>query len=90
MKRAKYILIDDGMMESPIVFPTWLNHADIARALVGADGIDAGQVLSAGFVEFYGTQNGEVDCEVMGESTGLKLKPGKDDARFIARAMGMK
>ncbi len=89
MRRAKYIIIDNGTTDTPIVFPEWLTHSDIARALVGADGIESGKLLSAGFVEFYSDRNENIHCDTMGESTSLKLKPGEHDDRLLASALGM-
>ena len=83
MTRSKYILIMVEGCETPIVFPVWCKHSDIARALVGADG----EVLSAGFVEFY-ADGGNAHVETLGESTSLKLAPGGNDAQLIARALG--
>ncbi len=85
MTRSKYIIIMIEGCESPIVFPMWCKHSDIARALVGADG----EVLSAGYVEFYGDENGNAHCVTMGESTSLDLKPGEHDDKLIARALGL-
>ncbi len=87
MNRAKYIIIDNGTTDTPIVFPVWLGHDDMARSVRRAPG--SVTVLSAGFVEFYGDENGNAKCVVMGESTSLKLKPGEHDAKLIASALGL-
>jgi hypothetical protein len=89
MRKAKYIVIRDGLMESPVVFPEWLTHYDIARALVGVDGIGAGLVLSAGFVEIYSDSPLGLVVECSGESTSLSLNPGKHDALMIQKALGI-
>jgi hypothetical protein len=82
MTRAKYIIIDNGTTDTPIVFPGWLTHSDMARSI-------GGKVLSAGFVEFWGDEFGNAQCSVMGESISLKTKPGKHDERLIAQALGL-
>ncbi len=84
MTRSKYIMVKVEGCETPIVFPVWCKHSDIARAIVGPDG----EVLSAGFVEFY-ADGGNVYCDTLGESTGLKLKPRGVDSQLIASALGM-
>ena len=83
MTRAKYIIIDNGISpESPIVFPAWLTHCDMARDV-------GGTVLSAGFVEFLGDGSGDTYCSVTGESVSLKSKPREHDGKIIAKALGL-
>lgn len=81
MTRSKYIIIENGTT-TPIVFPVWLKHSDVARSI-------GGTVLSAGFVEFWGDEYGNAQCTVMGESLSLKTKPREHDEGRIAQALGL-
>jgi hypothetical protein len=86
--RSKYIIIDDGMSETPFLFPEWCNHADVARALVGGMG---GEVTRAGFVTITPRESrAGLGVWCSGKSTSLKLQVGKNDHAIIASALGLK
>ncbi len=93
MDRGKYIIIDDGLSDNPIIFPESIGHDTIAKALTGDASSSA--VLSAGFVEFLPKsflvkrQNATVRVECSGRSNSLDLGPRPEDARIIARAVGI-
>jgi hypothetical protein len=97
MNAAKYIIIDDGMCLTPVVFPEFGNHRDVARGLVGADGIEAGQVLSAGFVKISttlvfinGYEEAKITVQCYGKSVSLDdLEARPEDARLIEKALGL-
>lgn len=97
MNRAKYIVINAEFPDTPVLFPVWCSHQEVARALVGIDGIESGQVLSAGFVRIetalMDTPNGQeagVLVECFGESTSMDMKPQKIDAFLIEKMLGLK
>ena len=78
---VKYVMFDVLGLESPVLFPEWMQHADVAR------GINA-DVLSAGFVSF-----GEDGPQAYGESFSLSQVLGKkvcalpNDSKFIKNAL---
>ncbi len=87
MDTAKYIvaeIVSGGVaMETPIIFPSFIAHSDIAQNL---------KVISAGFVQFTPDQEDRdcVDVEAFGESVSLNLKSRpKKDARLIAYSLGL-
>ncbi len=83
MDPAKYIvaeIVSGGVaMETPIIFPSFIAHSDIARNLH--------KVISAGFVQF--TPEGGSCVEAFGESVSLNIKSRPKDARLIAYALGL-
>ena len=88
MKSAKYVIIGTETVEVPIVFPEFASHADVARAMCG----DCWQekVLSAGFVDFRVERyKDSIVVECYGKSITLDKAARKEDARMIARALGM-
>jgi hypothetical protein len=71
MDRAKYIVLD---RHNAIIFPSGMNHSDVARAF-GKE-----RVTSAGFVQFlYHPASDDVHAHAYGESETLGLKPGEKD-----------
>lgn len=72
----KYIVIDDGMIECPIIFPNHINHASVAMCMVGT-------VLSAGFIRF--TVSG---LECFGKSVSLKVKSRPEDTELVNKMIG--
>jgi len=59
--QGKYIVVKAGGLETPIAFPEYLVHADVAKAL-------GYEVISAGF--FYN----EDGFQCFGDSFSLKVK----------------
>lgn len=67
MKTQKYIIFDDilGVFDVPILFPTFLQHIDIANKFGGKD-----NVISAGTMSF--DSNGELST--YSDSLSLDIK----------------
>jgi hypothetical protein len=64
---AKYLIIKDGGLEQPIVFPNTFTHSDVARRY-GYDNI-----ISAGFVSFGDVGSGDVGSACYGKSVSLGI-----------------
>lgn len=84
--RWKYVIVERMGVETPIIFPEWVNHDTIATH----------GVVSAGFVLFtandknWGTcyVSNEIEVSCSGESFTLKTKSrGKEDADLIQRML---
>lgn len=71
----KYIIIDDGLVDTPILFPQWVKHDKMLfdRSV---------KLLSAGFVQIVGST-----VEAYGESVSLKVSSRKEDSEIIQRAL---
>jgi len=85
MDNLKYIMLDFGGTPVPVIFPSILQHADIANG---------NKVLSAGFVQLHGDDSPDpgnsvlensVEVCVFGESHSLKVKSLPEDAEIIRR-----
>jgi hypothetical protein len=97
VKRAKYVIIGTATVDVPIVFPEFASHSDVARAMAGDSWSE--RVLSAGFVDFGAEisdgcggrceEEAKIVVECYGKSVTLDKKPRPEDARMIARALGM-
>jgi len=82
MKQMKYIIIDNGMYDTPVIFDEATDHSCIANALAG---VNAPNVVSAGFVRF--TPDGLV-C--YGKSTSLGIGSAGDvDSKLINKMLGV-
>lgn len=71
MSNLKYVVINNGGLagETMFVFPSYMNHADVAQRL--------GDAVSAGFIgRNDGTRSG---FYVYGESVSLKMKARDED-----------
>lgn len=70
----KYIILNDGM-NSPILFPTFLDHSDIAANR---------PVISAGYcnISFDGD---DVEVSVYGDSFSMEIGTREEDAKHIRR-----
>ena len=85
MANGKYIII--GEQEAPILFPSFLNHNDVAEGFGGKD-----NVVSAGYFE-VGAEKTEKDPDnigvsVYGKSTTLDKEPrGEKDSWLIQRLL---
>jgi hypothetical protein len=82
MKVIKYIM-QDG--DTPILFPEWLTHSDVARSL-GRD------VISAGFCNVGGRDDyGNPLFHCYGKSVSMQLKSrGQQDSDILNRSFGIK
>ena len=85
MDNMKYIVLEFGGLEVPILFPSILNHADVANGR---------KVVSAGQVQLQGATEPLPDACVIvnavkvctfGESTTLGVKAREEDASIIER-----
>lgn len=47
----KYIMLRRGEQEVPVIFPEFLNHADVARVMTGVFELSTAKPVSAGTVE---------------------------------------
>jgi hypothetical protein len=75
--RQKYIIFKDGCLEDIITFSELMNHNNMARALAPES------IISAGFLEVYAGEDGQLGVACFGESTTLSLKSrGEVDARI--------
>ena len=74
MDSLKYVIVRGEMgIETPIVFPGFINHADVTRNCAP---------ISAGFCAPYEDDNGQFSC--WGSSVTLKLDSrGDEDAKII-------
>ena len=77
----KYILFDFLSSSVPILFPDHIGHDEINRMVKAIyPGVKA---KSAGFVSITAQDNRYLKSYVERESTSLKLKPDKEDTRYI-------
>lgn len=86
----KYIMTEMmGGLETPFIFPNWVEHSAVAQGLVG-------KTISAGDVQFIGTQqpaegfivSNKIEVRCSGRSVGLKLDSrGREDAEIIQRML---
>lgn len=67
----KYIIIDTGTVEIPLIFPEVVEHEQIGRKFEG-------KVISAGYTKF---KNGRWTAG--GESISLKVKARPEEDEFI-------
>ncbi len=86
--KFKYIMTEKmGGLETPIIFPDWVEHNEVAQGWVG-------KPISAGEVTFTGTDtpaegyivSNKIEVHCSGRSVGLKLESrGEEDAAIIRR-----
>lgn len=79
--KSKYIILQVGGMELPIVFTDLMAHADVARPLCA----HRGEVIGAGFC--YINDSGTYTC--YGESIGLKVASRPEDSDILNRYLGV-
>jgi len=72
-------MLDQGGLESPIIFPNFMQHVEVASRF-------SGQVVSAGFVQLY-VENGKLRVHAYGESHSLGLKARDRDSGILDRAL---
>jgi hypothetical protein len=69
--RTKYIVTKDNVV---VVFPDMLQHAEFKHM----------KPISAGFIEIFADDNGDVKCDCYGESVSLELKSRPDIDKILA------
>ena len=88
MDAPKYIIVEmfSGVctFETTIVFPCFIGHDDMARAM----GYKPEKVLAAGFVN-VGVDYGEIVVGTYGKSTSLGVESREEDARLIRKALSI-
>lgn len=87
--KFKYIMTEHSGLETPFIFPNWVEHNNVAQGWVG-------KAISAGEVMFIGTPDNaighivsnKIEVRCSGESIGLKVKSrGQEDAEIIQRML---
>ena len=86
MDNGNYIIVDFGASNTPILFPCYLNHCDVARGFGGKK-----NVISAGFFE-VGAEPTEKDPEnigvsVFGKSETIGKEVDKDNDPFYIQKL---
>lgn len=81
MSHSKYIMIEWMGIETPILFPAWVQHADIASAILRSR--PGCSLISAGFFSVGDNQ----EVSTFGHSQSLNLNSREEDARFIAKLL---
>lgn len=81
MNEMKYIIVDDGMMEKPVIFDDATDHSQMASDLFGFKK----DVVSAGFVSF--SKDG-LQCYGRSVSLNIKSRP-EEDSKLINRMLGV-
>ncbi len=90
MDYGKYIIVDYGVCDTPILFPCYLNHFDVARGFGGKK-----NVTSAGFFEVGAKPTKEdsenIEVSVFGKSETLGKEVNKEiDPIFIQKLLRKK
>jgi len=80
MNKMKYIIVDNGMYETPVIFNEATDHSQMAADTFGFKK----NVISAGFVSF--SKDG-LYCHGRSVSLDLDSRP-EEDARIINRMIG--
>lgn len=78
MKQMKYIIVDNGMYDAPVIFDIGVDHFDMARNIVG-------QVISAGFINIL---DGRIHCYGESHSLCVKSRP-EEDSNLINSMLGI-
>ena len=87
--KFKYIITEVLGLETPFIFPNWVEHNAVAQGWIG-------KPISAGEVMFIGTDtpasgwivSNKIKVSCSGESIGLKVKSrGEEDAEIIQRML---
>lgn len=72
----KYIIVEEGGLELPVIFPVIWNHSDVAARIN-----DCNTVVSAGFLK----RNDSGNLYVTGGSTSLRVKSRPEDLDLILK-----
>ena len=82
MDNSKYIMVDYRGVNTPILFPNYVNHSDIAKAFGGKD-----KVLSAGFFEVGAKPDKDdldnINVSVFGKSVTVGKEVDKENDPFF-------
>lgn len=78
MKQMKYIVVDNGALEAPVIFFEGVQHVEMATNIPG-------KLVSAGFVQFTPTG---LECYGMSVSLGVAARP-EEDSRIINKMLGV-
>jgi len=76
----KYVIIEKGTDEIPIIFPNFIQH----------DFFSDRKIISAGYVDIYPDDNGFLIYHAYGKSISLGLQARKEDSELIERSMNFK
>lgn len=81
MREMKYIIYDNSLFDTPVIFDNARDHSDMAATL----NLRQGAILSAGMIRLY---NGEVQCYGHSHSLQVKSRP-EIDSKLISRMLGV-
>ncbi len=77
MKKMKYIIVDNGQWDAPVIFDEFTQHFTVAANTPG-------KVIAAGFIRW--TPDG---MECYGESISLGVKARPEDTKMINKMLGV-
>lgn len=77
MKKMKYIIVDNGQWEAPVIFDEATQHYTMAQNVFG-------EVVAAGFVVFR-----PEGLECYGESISLGIESRPEDSKLINKMLGV-
>ena len=78
MNESKYIIIDHMGVETPILFPVFVEHSFIAMG---------SKVISAGFFDVWANEEADIVVSAYGKSVTLNVKNRDEDAEIIERLL---
>ena len=84
---SKYIVFDDGLVESAVIFSRHFNHDNMAMAIsnLGGSHLESPKPVSAGFVQVL--DDGTI--RAYGESISLRMTSRPDvDSNLITKMIG--
>lgn len=81
--KMKYIIVDDGLNDTPILFPEYIDHGNMFSG-VKQSASSTIEVLSAGFVSIT-PNSGTIQVKCFGHSQSLNLRPRDVDSDLIRR-----
>lgn len=76
-KKMKYIIVDNGQWEAPVIFDDFTSHYNMAENIPG-------KILAAGFVVFRSS-----GLECYGDSISLKIASRPEDSKIINKMLGV-
>ena len=76
--KNKYIIIKEGSIEMPILFPGLLNHIDVARGT-------GKEAVGAGFWDIDTNNPDKIEYFAYGESITLGIKSREQDSEILNR-----
>ena len=79
MNKMKYIIVDNGLYNSVIIFDHIVKHNEMAQKMHAIE-----SVVSAGFIEIV---DGKFQC--YGRSVSLDIKSRPEDSDYINKFMGV-